>query len=371
MAKVTLRNVHKVYRSDKGEDATVVRDFNFESTDREFVVLLGPAGTGKSTILRMIAGLENVTGGDVLIDDRRVNDLPPKDRDVAMVFGDGALYPHMSVRDNLAFGLKLRKFSSTETKKRVQEAAAILGIEPCLDRKPPALSGEERQRTALARAMVSQPKVLLFDEPLLKLDEATRERMRADLARLHQRLQATILCATSGPVVAMTLGERVVAMREGAVQQVGTPLELYRQPANLFVAGLLGSPPMNFIQGRLRESGEALFFKEKGEGVIECALANRPSAKSFAGRDVLLGVRPEDIALVAGDRRLPGQFQALVDAVDWTGAETNIHIQTGAHSLVSRSAAAVDRGEMGHRARFEIAAQQAHLFDPETTNRIA
>ena len=370
MAKVTLRNVHKIYHGDKGEDVTAVRDFNLESADREFVVFLGPAGSGKSTILRMIAGLENITGGDVLIDDRRVNEMPPKDRDGAMVFEDYALYPHMTVRENLAFGLKLRKFSDTEIKKRIQEAAGILGIEQRLDCKPQALSEEERQRAALGRAMVRQPKVFLFDEPFTHLDGKVRGRMRAEIVKLHQRLQATMICATNDPTEAMALGGRIVVMREGVVQQTGTAPELHREPANIFVASLIGCPPMNFIGGRLKESGEVLVFKENGEGVIECTLTNRSSAKAFAGRDVVLGVRPEDIALVAGDRRLPGQFQALVDGVEWMGAETNIHFQTGAHTLVSRSALAVDPSEMGHRARFEITAEKAHLFDPATTSRI-
>ena len=319
----------------------------------------------------MIAGLEEITQGDVLIGDKRVNDVPPKDRDIAMVFQNYALYPHMSVAENLAFGLKLRKFSKTEIKKRVQEAAGILGIEECLDRKPKALSGGERQRVAVGRAMVRQPKVFLFDEPLSNLDAKMRAEMRTEITKLHQRLQATMIYVTHDQVEAMTMGDRIVVMRDGIVQQTDTPLKLYREPANLFVAGFLGSPPMNFISGKLKESGDALVFKESGDGVIECKLTDRPAAKAFAGKDVVLGIRPEDIALVTGEKRLPTQFQALVDIVELMGAETNIHIQTGAHSLVSRSNVAVDHGEMGHRAKFEIAVGKAHLFDPVTTQRIA
>ncbi|MEO8205970.1 MAG: sn-glycerol-3-phosphate ABC transporter ATP-binding protein UgpC, partial [Chthoniobacterales bacterium] len=268
MAKVSLKNVFKIYKGDRGKDVTAVTDFNLEIRDREFVVFVGPSGCGKSTTLRMIAGLEEISKGDVSINDKRVNDEPPKDRDIAMVFQNYALYPHMSVYDNMAFGLKLRKYPKAEIHKRVIEAAAILGIDQFLDRKPKALSGGQRQRVAVGRAIVRQPKVFLFDEPLSNLDAKMRVQMRTEITKLHQRLQATMIYVTHDQVEAMTMGERIVVMKDGLIHQVDEPLKLYNEPVNLFVAGFLGSPPMNFIAGTLSGESNNIIFKENGGGAI-------------------------------------------------------------------------------------------------------
>jgi multiple sugar transport system ATP-binding protein len=372
MAKVSLKNVFKIYQGDKGKDVTAVHDFNLEVGDREFVVFVGPSGCGKSTTLRMIAGLEEISKGDVMIGERRVNDVPPKDRDIAMVFQNYALYPHMSVYDNLAFGLKLRKFPKAEVKKRVEEAAAILGIYDYLDRKPKALSGGQRQRVAVGRAIVRQPKVFLFDEPLSNLDAKMRVQMRTEITKLHQRLQATMIYVTHDQVEAMTMGDRIVVMKDGLVQQIDAPLKLYNRPANLFVAGFLGSPPMNFISGKLNDGGDgAVVFKEREGGVIACKFTDRPAAKAFIGKEVVMGVRPENLALVPdANRPVKARFQAVVDIVEPMGAETNIYLQTGAHTLICRGEGTVDHNLVGQRLPFEINPEMAHLFDPVSTKRI-
>jgi multiple sugar transport system ATP-binding protein len=375
MAKVSVKNVYKIYPGDKGRDVTAVRDVNLEIQDREFVVLVGPSGCGKSTTLRMIAGLEEVSQGDIYIGDRRVNDVPPKDRDIAMVFQNYALYPHMSVYDNLAFGLKLRKYPKAEIKKRVTDAAGILGIEQLLDRKPKALSGGQRQRVAVGRAIVRQPKVFLFDEPLSNLDAKMRVQMRTELAKLHQRLQATMIYVTHDQVEAMTMGDRIVVMNDGIVQQTDTPLALYNQPANLFVAGFLGSPPMNFIIGNLKQERDAILFSEIEGGTIQVRLEmqHRPAAREFVGRRILFGIRPEDIELAqfSANDGLSGSFPAIVDIVEPMGAETNLYLQTGAHTVVCRSQRVLDHREAGHRFQFGMKLNKAHLFDPESGQRVA
>ena len=381
MSKVTLKDVYKIYPGDKGGDVTAVRNFNIEIGDREFVVFVGPSGCGKSTILRMVAGLEEITRGDVFIGDRRVNDVPPKDRDIAMVFQNYALYPHMSVYENMAFGLKLRKFPKVEIQKRVNNAAGILGLEQLLDRKPKALSGGQRQRVAVGRAIVRQPKVFLFDEPLSNLDAKMRVQMRTEIIKLHQRLQATMIYVTHDQVEAMTMGTRIVVMdavvnpetglKEGVVQQIDAPLKLYNEPANLFVAGFMGSPPMNCLKGTLRKDGGNIIFKEMMGGAVELNLGSRPSAQSHVGREVVLGVRPENCDLLtAGNSPSASAFQAIVDIVEPMGAETYLYLQTGTHTIISRSHASIDQREAGHRLLFEIDIGKAHLFDPSTGLRI-
>jgi len=374
MAKVIVKNVYKIYAGDKGRDVTAVSDVTLEIQDREFVVLVGPSGCGKSTTLRMIAGLEEISKGDIYIGERRVNDVPPKDRDIAMVFQNYALYPHMSVYDNLAFGLKLRKYPKPEIKKRVIDAAGILGIEELLDRRPKALSGGQRQRVAVGRAIVRQPKVFLFDEPLSNLDAKMRVQMRTEITKLHQRLQATMIYVTHDQIEAMTMGDRIVVMNDGVVQQTDTPLALYNQPANLFVAGFLGSPPMNFINGMLKQERESLVFSEIQGGTIQVRLATpeRPGAREFLGKPMLLGIRPEDIELAqfACSDGSTGSFPAIVDIVEPMGAETNLYLQTGAHTVVCRSQRALDHREAGHRLQFEMNLKKAHLFDPESGRRI-
>lgn len=371
MAQVNLKDVYKIYKGDKGKDVIAVKDFNLEINDREFVVFVGPSGCGKSTTLRMVAGLEEISKGDVFIGDRRVNDVPPKDRDIAMVFQNYALYPHMSVYDNMAFGLKLRKYPKAEINKRVMEAAAILGIEPYLDRKPKALSGGQRQRVAVGRAIVRQPKVFLFDEPLSNLDAKMRVQMRTEITKLHQRLQATMIYVTHDQVEAMTMGERIVVMKDGIIQQVAPPLRLYNEPNNLFVAGFLGSPPMNFVKGSLKGDKNSFLFKEIDGGAVEIKIPDRPHYAAYVGKEVVLGVRPEDCDLVpAGKAPSENSFQAVVDLVEPMGAETYFYLQTGQHTVISRSHALVDQREAGHRLQFEINSERIHLFDPVTTSRI-
>ena len=374
MAKVTVKDVSKIYPGEKGRDVVAVDNVNLDIQDREFVVLVGPSGCGKSTTLRMIAGLEEISRGEIYIGDRLVNDVPPKDRDIAMVFQNYALYPHMSVYDNLAFGLKLRKYPKAEIRKRVGDAAGILGIEELLDRKPKALSGGQRQRVAVGRAIVRQPKVFLFDEPLSNLDAKMRVQMRAEITKLHQRLQATMIYVTHDQIEAMTMGDRIVVMHKGVVQQTDTPLKLYNEPANVFVAGFLGSPPMNLITGTLEADGDSLIFVEIKGGVIRVRLSanGRAAAKEWIGKEVLLGIRPEDIELAqfTSSQDIKGSFPAIVDMVEPMGPETNLYLQTGAQTVVCRSQRPLDHREVGHRLEFEVNLSKAHLFDPGSGNRL-
>src|SRR5881398_3771653 len=367
MATVTYDHVTKRFG-----DVVAVNDLNLAVRDAEFLVLVGPSGCGKTTALRMLAGLEEQTSGDIFIGERIVNDVAPKDRDIAMVFQNYALYPHMSVFDNMAFGLKLRKYGKAEIKKRVSDAATILGIEELLDRKPKALSGGQRQRVAVGRAIVRQPKVFLFDEPLSNLDAKMRVQMRTEITKLHQRLQATMVYVTHDQIEAMTMGDRIVVMNNGKVQQIDTPLKLYNEPDNLFVAGFLGSPPMNFINGELKQDRDTVVFKEMQGGTIEVRFKDRPRAREVFGKPMLLGIRPEDIELAqfSNTGNAAASFPAIVDIVEPMGAETNLYLQTGAHTVVCRSRRALDHRETGHRLQFELNTNKAHLFDPSTTSRI-
>jgi multiple sugar transport system ATP-binding protein len=374
MAKVTVNHVYKTYPSDRGRDVTAVEDISLEVADREFVVLVGPSGCGKSTTLRMIAGLEEITRGDIFIGERRVNDLPPKDRDIAMVFQNYALYPHMTAYDNIAFGLKLRRYTRAEIKKRVMDAANVLGIEDLLDRKPKALSGGQRQRVAVGRAIVRQPKVFLFDEPLSNLDAKMRVQLRTEITKLHRRLQATMIYVTHDQIEAMTMGDRIVVMNDGKVQQNDTPLKLYNEPDNLFVAGFLGSPPMNFVNGTLKLERDGLVFRESNKGVLEIQFPSHahPGAREFAGNQIILGIRPEDIELAQYSNR-DGEtaiFPAIIDVVELMGAETNLYLQTGAHTIVCRSQLALDHADAGRRQQFALTVGKAHFFDPQTANRV-
>ncbi|MBR6022293.1 MAG: sn-glycerol-3-phosphate ABC transporter ATP-binding protein UgpC [Kiritimatiellae bacterium] len=329
MAKVVLENVYKIYPGD----VTAVHDACLEIQDQEFVVLVGPSGCGKSTTLRMVAGLEDISKGRILIDGKVVNDVPPKDRDIAMVFQNYALYPHMTVYDNMAFGLKLRKYPKEEIHRRVMEAAEILGITDYLERKPKALSGGQRQRVAVGRAIVRKPKAFLFDEPLSNLDAKMRVQMRAEISKLHKRLKSTMIYVTHDQIEAMTMGDRIVVMKDGWIQQVATPLDIYNHPANQFVAGFIGSPPMNFFAGKLVKDGNSLVFDE---GTFRLAVPEA-AAKALAGeagKDVTLGVRPENLSLAANSGA--PLIKATVEVIEMMGSEVYLYANTGKSSFTAR-----------------------------------
>jgi len=314
MAKIELDGVTKVF----GSDVIAVDDVSLQIEDGEFMVLVGPSGCGKSTILRILAGLEDVTAGEVIIGDRQVTDLPPKDRDIAMVFQNYALYPHMTVEQNLGFGLKLRKMPRDEIKSRVDDAAKILGLEPLMQRKPAALSGGQRQRVAMGRAMVREPIAFLMDEPLSNLDAKLRVQMRAQLAQLHDRLQTTTVYVTHDQVEAMTLGERVAVLRDGLLQQVDTPQNLYNHPANLFVAAFMGSPPMNLVEARVAD-GKVSFAN------FQLPLASAHAISNYEGRSVILGIRPADLedTAVRSNDSLPS-IEVSADVTEELGSEINV-----------------------------------------------
>jgi multiple sugar transport system ATP-binding protein len=362
MAEVVLKDVRKVF--DK--DVVAVDDANIEIKDREFVVLVGPSGCGKSTTLRMVAGLEEVTSGEIYIDGSLVNDIPPKDRDIAMVFQNYALYPHMTVYQNMAFGLKLRKYPKQEIESRVREAADILGIQELLERKPKALSGGQRQRVAVGRAIVRKPKVFLFDEPLSNLDAKLRVQMRTEISKLHRRLDATMIYVTHDQTEAMTMGDRIVVMKDGQIQQNDTPLNLYNHPVNQFVAGFIGSPSMNFIQGRLEAEGDGLVFDE-GHLRLPLPKEHHDGLQGYVGKDLMMGVRPEDIhdPDTMGRGVEADEIEAQVEVVEPMGNEVLLYLTTGKSSFVAR----VDPlhiPTVEQRVRLAVEIDKAHFFDLET-----
>jgi multiple sugar transport system ATP-binding protein len=377
MAGVRFEHVTKRYGVGQPD---VIHDLNLEIRDREFLVLVGPSGCGKSTALRMIAGLEDITEGDLYIGDRRVNDVAPKDRDIAMVFQNYALYPHMSVYDNLAFGLRLRHTPRPDIDRRVNEAADILGLKPFLQRKPRALSGGQRQRVALGRAIVRDPQVFLMDEPLSNLDAKLRVQTRAEILRLHQRIQTTFVYVTHDQVEAMTMGDRIAVLNAGIIQQLGTPSELYDMPANLFVAGFIGSPAMNFFTARLAREGEqAVVTVGQGAAAQRLALSG-PAAErvlgqaTAGGREVVLGIRPEDLSVPA--EGATGQtLVGTVDVVEHLGNEQLVHLQiAGAmvpegaetRAVTARLGPSVPV-RAGDTITLRVDTAKAHIFDPTTT----
>jgi len=359
MAQVLMKNLNK-----KFDEVHAVKDVNLHIRDKEFVVLVGPSGCGKSTTLRMVAGLEEITAGEIVIGDRVVNDLPPKDRDIAMVFQNYALYPHMSVYDNMAFGLKMRKFPKPEIQQRVQEAAEILGIQELLKRKPRQLSGGQRQRVAVGRAIVRHPQVFLFDEPLSNLDAKLRVQMRVELKRLHDRLETTAIYVTHDQVEAMTLGDRVVVMKDGWIQQVGEPLELYSRPANRFVAGFIGSPAMNFVDVMISEANGGVRVESPGFAVkVPAARADR--LRGYKGQHVTLGVRPEDLHTATGADPRESSFDAVVDVVEPLGSEILLDVKVGPNIMVARVEPTV-RVKVHEAIRLALDPQSLHFFDTKT-----
>jgi multiple sugar transport system ATP-binding protein len=366
VASVILKNIVKRFKS-----VTAVDDLCIEIQDKEFAVLVGPSGCGKTTALRMIAGLESVTAGEITIGDRLVNDVAPKDRDIAMVFQNYALYPHMNVRDNLGFGLKMRKFPKPEIDQRVKEAADILGIHELLDRKPKQLSGGQRQRVAVGRAIVRKPEVFLFDEPLSNLDAKLRVAMRAEISKLHRRLGATIIYVTHDQVEAMTMASRIFIMQNGALQQSGVPLDVYKQPANRFVAGFIGSPAMNFIPATLVED-RGNYFVHTDHFKVQLPDAFYPGVKAYAGRSVIFGVRPEDMAEQQQElsETRANTIPTRVEVVETLGAETFVHLTCGSHAMVARATVPDRPLIVGQALEIALNMSNIHLFDQETSQTI-
>ncbi|MBQ9845245.1 MAG: sn-glycerol-3-phosphate ABC transporter ATP-binding protein UgpC [Oscillospiraceae bacterium] len=362
MASITFKNVVKTY--DNG--VTVVPDLNLEIKDKEFIVLVGPSGCGKSTTLRMIAGLEDVSSGELIIGDKVVNTVPPKDRDIAMVFQSYALYPHMTVRDNMAFALKLRKEPQEEIDKKVNEAAKILELEKYLDRKPKALSGGQRQRVALGRAMVRKPAVFLLDEPLSNLDAKLRTEMRSQIAALHKRLETTFVYVTHDQTEAMTMGDRIVVMKDGFVQQFDTPQNLYNYPCNMFVAGFIGSPQMNFLNVTVEKAaeGQVLVFGDSRISV------NKPELEAYIGKEVVMGVRPEDIhANSAAHVGEPAEYTAFINHMEMMGSENYLYLDAYGQKMLARIPARYEFSE-DTTVTLAIDTGKIHVFDKETTNII-
>src|SRR6266700_2367715 len=414
VARVVIEHLSKVFTGPRGESIHAVVDASLSVEDKQFVVLVGPSGCGKTTTLRLIAGLEEASSGAISIDGQVVSDLVPRDRNIAMVFQNYALYPHMSVYENMAFGLKVRNHPKAEIEKRVKEAAEILDLLPCLNRKPAALSGGQRQRVAVGRAIVRRPKVFLFDEPLSNLDANLRAQMRAEISRLHIQLAATMIYVTHDQAEAMTLGQRIVVMKQGVIQQVADPLHLYHCPANRFVAGFIGSRPMNFFHGAVTRKGNELFFEEQpANGAVASRSISLRVDESMAqrlndylGRAVVFGIRPENIAWLsvergaserqsvepslsrstlprshaeAGDALSEQKVEAVVQAIEALGAETYLHLASGAHSFVARipspwpspirwerDTCGTNRVSANHKLSLVFDMASAHFFDPTT-----
>ncbi len=362
MAQVSLKGISKTFPGN----VWAIRDINLSIENKEFIVFVGPSGCGKSTTLRIIAGLEEATSGNVYIGGELVNDVPPKDRNIAMVFQNYALYPHMTVYDNMAFGLKLRKYPRAEIDSRVRDAAAILGIEKLLRRKPRELSGGQRQRVAVGRAIVRKPLVFLFDEPLSNLDAKMRVQMRTEIKKLHLRLQTTMIYVTHDQTEAMTMGDRIVVMRDGLIQQIADPIELYDKPVNRFVAGFIGSPPMNFLKGSIMKEGDRIYFNEgrfRVRTVDDMAKALEP----YVNKEVTLGIRPEDIydKLFVAEAPQENTIKAICEVVEPMGSEAYLHLNTGKNSLIAR-VGGHDKPAINQDMDLVLDMSKAHFFDKDT-----
>jgi len=376
MASVELKSVSKIFRPKKGEVVCAVNNLTLHVADKELVVFVGPSGCGKTTALRLIAGLEEPSAGSIAIDGINMDEVRPQDRGVAMVFQSHALYPHMTVFENMAFGLELRRVAKPERESRVKATASMLGISALLDRYPAALSGGQRQRVALGRAIVRHPKVFLFDEPLSNLDTPMRGQMRTELARLHQRLGATMIYVTHDQAEAMTLGQRIVVLKEGSVQQIAEPLSLYHSPANMFVAGFIGSPPMNFFRGRVMRRDGSFVFQENNSGgatngsriELVLSLERGEQLSGQADGNVVLGIRPEHIS-IRDNQSSDKAVNATIELAETTGAERHLHFETGAHHFVARVSPDV-RSQPGERVSLRFDMAKAIFFDPASEARI-
>lgn len=363
MSSLSLRGIYKTYPGG----VTAVSDFNLEIADKEFIIFVGPSGCGKSTTLRMIAGLEEITQGELYIDDKLMNDIAPKDRDIAMVFQNYALYPHMSVFDNMAFGLKLRKTPKKEIKERVQKAAEILDIAHLLDRKPKALSGGQRQRVALGRAIVREPKVFLMDEPLSNLDAKLRVQMRTEIGKLHKDLQTTFIYVTHDQTEAMTMASRIVVMKDGVIQQVASPQTLYDDPVNMFVAGFIGSPQMNFVEAEVVSEGNSIALSFAGQKVKLPEGKAAQFDKDYIGKTVIMGIRPEDIyddeAYIANAPDCA--LDANVEITEMMGAETYLYLDINGHKFTARVNPRTT-SKMGDDIKIALDGNKIHIFDKDT-----
>ncbi|EZH65009.1 sugar ABC transporter ATP-binding protein [Bacillaceae bacterium JMAK1] len=361
MTKIVLEHLYKYYEND----LPTVKDFDLRVQDEEFIVLVGPSGCGKSTTLRMIAGLESISEGSLYIDNILMNEAPPKDRDIAMVFQNYALYPHMNVFDNIAFGLKLRKFNKDTIKQRVHSASQLLGLDGYLDRKPRALSGGQRQRVALGRAIVRNPKVFLMDEPLSNLDAKLRVQMRSEIMQLHHQLKTTTIYVTHDQTEAMTMASRIVVMKDGIIQQIGTPSEVYNYPSNIFVGSFIGSPSMNVVKGKLHND----YFQVGNETFIKVPSEIYRSLRHYADQEILLGIRPEHMSFVDSTERSVSHIDARINLIELTGSESVIYAQVEHHELRAtiKPSHHLKRGD---RIQFEIDMTHAHFFDTKTEQRI-
>ncbi len=370
MSTVTLTNVKKIYDNA----VTAVHSFNLDIADKEFIVLVGPSGCGKSTTLRMVAGLEEISEGELYIDGKLVNDVEPKDRDIAMVFQSYALYPHMTVKENMEFPLKLKKVPKAEIEKRVKDAAEILGITQYLDRKPKALSGGQRQRVAIGRAIVREPKVLLMDEPLSNLDAKLRNEMRAEIIKLRQRINTTFVYVTHDQTEAMTLADRIVIMKDGYIQQIGTPQEVFDHPINIFVAGFIGTPQMNFFDAKLVKDGEGAYHADVFGTYIALTAEDQKALAGTEPKDIILGIRPEHIRFTAdsGDGILSGD----VEVSEMMGSEYYLHVNSNGKDVVLRVPTADLPAELrkgityGTKMNFTFRPDSVHLFDKETEKNL-
>ncbi|GEL08704.1 ABC transporter ATP-binding protein [Salisediminibacterium halotolerans] len=362
MADITFDSLYKIYDGD----VQAVTDFNLDVEDKEFIVFVGPSGCGKSTTLRMVAGLEEISKGSLFIGDDKVNDVAPKDRDIAMVFQNYALYPHMNVYENMAFGLKLRKFKKEDIDERVREAARILGLTEMLDRKPKAMSGGQRQRVALGRAIVRNPKVFLMDEPLSNLDAKLRVAMRAEIIKLHRRLQTTTIYVTHDQTEAMTMATRIVVMKDGYIQQVGAPKEIYDYPNNVFVGGFIGSPAMNFFHGTLNDG-----HFEVGEMTIEVPEGKLKTLDGYEGKEIILGIRPEEIhdEPVFLEAHPTSKFTANIEVSELMGAESYLYSKIGDQDFTARVDSRTDVYG-GDKLELAFDMNKVHFFDPESEERI-
>ena len=369
MAKVVLKNVSKVYPNG----VRAASNIDLEARDKEFLVLVGPSGCGKSTILRMIAGLEQITTGEIYIAGRLVNDVPPKDRNIAMVFQNYALYPHMTVRQNLTFGLRLHRHPRKVIEERVSNAAEILGIFDLLDRKPRVLSGGQRQRAALGRAIVRQPLVFLFDEPLSNLDAKFRVQMRTEIKKLHQRLQTTMLYVTHDQIEAMTMGERIAVIKDGTIQQLSAPSVLYYQPVNKFVAGFIGSPPMNFFKGRIVLQNKNLYFQ--GNGILsKVSTLHISKLNSKEGEEITLGIRPEDIYLgISSLIKEESPVRSKLEIIEPMGADTFLSFSAGKDNFnvrVESAQVAPEKPRIGEDIDLIFNSERCHYFDPQSEETV-